>query len=290
VVPRELHELVCWGTKELDGISPSPKLDAQLLLAHACGISKEKVLTDANQLPSQAEESNYLNLIARRKKSEPVAYLVGKKEFWGIDIIVTPSVLIPRPESELLVQAALEASKLFKDPLAIADLGTGSGCLAIAIAQELKKLRRDFLIVAIDRSAEALKIAKQNIDAHELCDQIQLLQGDWLSSNAVKGACFQIIVTNPPYLAENEARSPETNYEPPSALFSGEGGLADAKKIFAQCLNFLVPDGRLLCEVGGGKRDEVRNAFSNSWNLEFIGDMASENGYSVINAVRKDRS
>lgn len=244
-----------YGRNQLKELSPSADLDAQLLLCFALSVSRLQLVVDAKQEVSPSKLELFLNLIERRKNLEPVAYITGKKEFWGLDFEVNPSVLIPRPDTELLLEMALTVSAEFKDPILALDLGTGSGCIAVALSHELRRRNRNFFMLACDRSLKALEVASRNAKNNNLSDKINFLCSDW--SSAI-GQDFDLILSNPPYLIEGDLEnSNELKFEPESALYAGGQGLDDYRKIFADLPGLLSSQGVFLGEIGYGQADLI---------------------------------
>ena len=218
--------------------------EARLLLAHATGFSEATVLAFPERaLPAEAEE-RFLHFAARRRAGEPVAYILGRKEFYGLPLAVNPAVLIPRPETELLVELALQRE--FSTAL---DLGTGSGAIALAI----KKHRPAARVVAVEASAAALEVAKRNGVALGL--DLEWRHGQWFSGLDER---FGLIVSNPPYVASGDRHLPELRYEPASALVSGADGLDAAREIVAAAPEHLLQGGWLFLEHGIGQDVPVR--------------------------------
>lgn len=231
---------------------PEPRLDAQLLLAHAMGADRTWVLTHpGDPVPSTPVLDQSL---ARRRGREPLAYILGHREFWGRRFRVGPGVLVPRPETECLVQAALEG--LPKGLAArVLDFGTGSGCIAITLQLE----RPDCHVVAVDSSPAALEWARQN--ARDLGAQIELARAQ--SPSDLRPQRFDLIVTNPPYVAESEQLQPEVaDWEPAEALFAGPTGLEVFEMLAVSAAEALCADGRLLTEIGYGQAEAVTARFS----------------------------
>lgn len=219
--------------------------EARLLLAAALGAGQASIVASPERkLPEHAGE-RYFSFAARRRAGEPVAYILGSKEFYGLELAVTPAVLIPRPETELLVDLAL--ARAFDS---VADLGTGSGAVALAIKRHRPLAR----VVAVESSAAALAIARANAARHGL--ELELRLGRWLEPLA--GERFHLIVSNPPYVAQGDPHLAQLNFEPAHALVSGPDGLADIRDIVAGARAYLTPVGELLLEHGQGQDPEVR--------------------------------
>jgi release factor glutamine methyltransferase len=206
--------LLTQGVSRLTGHSESAALDAELLLAHALGRPRARLRSHPEDVPENAAVARYLDLIARRERGEPLAYIVGYKHFWTLRLAVTPAVLVPRPETELLVERALSLQAQAYGR--VADLGTGSGAIALALASE----RPQWQVTATDLSPEALEIARGNAKNLGLT-RVEFLQGNWLEPLA--GRRFDLILSNPPYIGpeEPEMASPALRYEPRGALTPG---------------------------------------------------------------------
>ncbi len=229
---------------------PGAALDAQLLLAHALGVSRTRAMTHPERIPGNAEAQHYAALVARRAAGEPLAYILGVKEFWSLPLKVGPEVLVPRPETELLVERALA---LRPEPTArVADLGTGSGAIALALALE----RPGWSVVATDVSAAALATAKANAAALNLL-RVEFLQGDWFEPLGER--VFELIVSNPPYVADGDPamQDPALRYEPRIALTPGGDPYKCLRKIISHARTHLERDGWLLLEHGADQAAEV---------------------------------
>jgi release factor glutamine methyltransferase len=234
----------------------SSHLDAQLLMAEAAGITREAVITGSIDL-SPSILKNFDAMVARREKREPVAYIVGHKEFYSLDFEVTPAVLIPRPETEFVVTAALE-SIAEKANARVLDIGTGSGAIAIAIAVNAPSAQ----ITAVDISADAITVVSRNARRHRVEDRVTIRRGDCfdlLDGEAALGK-FDAIVSNPPYLddAEITALEPEVHrFEPRIALNGGASGLDILQRITIDAPAHLETDGKLIMEMGEGHAGDV---------------------------------
>jgi len=224
--------------------SPTPRLDAQVLLCHAIAQPKTYLITHPEAELSQEQRKTFETLIKYRQQGEPIAYILGHKEFWSLDFAVNPDVLIPRPETELLVELALE--RLPEKSATVADLGTGSGCIAISLAIE----RPNWQLHATDQSAAALKIAQHNIAQHGI-KNIRLHQGEWCQALPA-GIKFDAIISNPPYIdaSEPELQEGDVRFEPQSALVSHNQGIADIEAIIKTAKAHLKPQGLLMIEHG----------------------------------------
>jgi release factor glutamine methyltransferase len=228
------------------------RVDAEVLLLHVLGQSRSWLFAHADDVLDAHAQTAFEALVARRVAGEPVAYLTGRRGFWTLELDVTPATLIPRPETELLVELALE--RLPRDAAShVADLGTGSGAIALAIARD----RPQAHVVATDASAEALAVARRNAQRLGIAN-VRFIHGDWLAPLA--GERFALIVSNPPYI---EAADPhlvqgDLRYEPASALASGVDGFDDIRRIVADARAHLEPGGWLLFEHGWNQGDVAR--------------------------------
>ena len=230
------------------GIDPR---EARLLLAAASGFSEASVMASPERSLPAETEARALDFFARRRRGEPVAYILGRKEFYGLELAVNPAVLIPRPETELLVELALE--RAFATLL---DLGAGSGAIALA----LKKARPLARVVAVEASAAALAVARRNAVKHAL--DIDLRHGRWLAP--VTGERFDLIVSNPPYVAANDPHLDDLTYEPREALVAGSDGLDAIREIARAAPTYLTHGGWLLLEHGMGQDRAARDVMQAS--------------------------
>lgn len=249
----------------------TPALDAQVLLAHVTGAARATILAYPERLLSEEEAGRFAELVARRQDGEPVAYLVGRREFLGLDLLTDRRALIPRPETELLVEAALialrerVARRSVEEPLVAADIGTGSGAIALALAAREPRLA---LIYAVDLSAEALALARENAERLHLAARVRFLQGDLLEPLPTP---VDLLLANLPYVApREEATLPEEvrRYEPELALYAAEDGLALLRQFFATAPAHVKPGALLGVEFGYNQRSAVealaRAAFSSA--------------------------
>jgi release factor glutamine methyltransferase len=228
--------------------SPTAQRDAELLLLHIMRLTKADLLTHPERELTERQSEHYRAAIARRALHEPMQYITGTQEFYGRPFIVNPLVLIPRPETEHLVEAALA---LAPRPACILDIGTGSGILAITLALELPHAT----ITATDISAPALVVAQQNARSQG-ADHLRFVASDLFAK--LDGARFDCIVSNPPYVATSEALEPQVrDYEPATALYAGQDGLAIYRRLIPEAFAHLEPGGYLLLEIGQGQRDTI---------------------------------
>lgn len=238
------------------------RLEAELLLVHALGKPRSWLIAHADDALDDAQASTFSALVERRRQGEPVAYITGHRGFWTLELEVTPATLIPRPETELLVELALARMT----PRArVADLGTGSGAIALAIARESPAAS----VVATDASAEALAVAQRNASRHGIRN-VRFVQGDWLMPLA--GERFDVIVSNPPYIEADDPHlgQGDLRFEPASALASGADGLDDIRRIVAQARDHLRPGGWLLMEHGWNQGGAVREILASAGYREVL--------------------
>ena len=229
-------------------------LDAEVLARHVLDCDRATLLTRVRDPLPSAFNRLFHDLVARRAGREPLAYIVGHREFWGLEFDVTPSVLIPRPETELIVEEALAALPRRDIVRHIIDIGTGSGCLAVALAVEFPAAR----VTATDTSTEALAVAHRNAERHVPLSRMTLVNTDALHGVA---ASADLIVSNPPYVPAGDAAAlqPEVGrYEPPLALYAGADGLDMIRKLFGSAQQQLAPDGWLIVEFGFGQEAAAR--------------------------------
>ncbi|HXX18171.1 MAG TPA: peptide chain release factor N(5)-glutamine methyltransferase [Candidatus Acidoferrum sp.] len=248
---------------------PSHTLAAELLLIHALGCDRAWLYTHSDDSLDRAAAEKYFALIARRAAGEPTQYLTGKQEFWGLEFEVTPAVLIPRPETEHVVEVALErlgARGIKIDMrtgapspcLRIADVGTGSGCLAVTLAHELSQAE----IIATDISAAALEVARRNAVRHGVADRIHFVQTNLLEG--LSPLLLDMIVSNPPYIARGDASALQREvreHEPETALFGGPTGVEIYQRLIEQAGALLAPRGILVLELGYNLAGPVRKMF-----------------------------
>ncbi|MEO8744791.1 MAG: peptide chain release factor N(5)-glutamine methyltransferase [Candidatus Dormiibacterota bacterium] len=222
--------------------SDSPRLDAELLLAHSLGLRRLDLYLKFDRSLTEPELTAYRGLVARRAKGEPVAYLVGHKEFMGLDFLVTPAVLIPNPDTEVLVREAIAFARAADRPVRVADVGTGSGCIAIAIAHYVPNVH----VVASDVAPEVLEVAGRNVSGHGLAGRIELVCGDLLQP--FQGS-FDLVCANLPYVAATARLAPEVVAQPARALYAEESGAALVTRLLLEAPARLNPGGRVLAEL-----------------------------------------
>jgi release factor glutamine methyltransferase len=248
--------LVRAGLQPLDAA-----VDAAILARHALGWDRATLLARGRETPPASFDTPFEALVARRAAREPVAMIMGVREFWGLDFEVTRDVLVPRPETEFIVEEALAA---FPRARRAIDVGTGSGCVAVALCREFPACH----VVGTDISAAALAVAGRNAARHGVSDRLSLLQTDFLAGI---GATVELIVSNPPYVPASAAPALAreiVQHEPHTALFGGEDGLSAIRAILAQAPSRLSPQGRLIVEFGFGQEPEVTAlARGSGWNV-----------------------
>lgn len=271
VLETAIHRLTIAGCD-------TPRLDAEVLLVHSLGRERSWLYLHHSDPLDENQAKQFEELLHRRQQREPVAYLVGHKEFFGLEFQVNPYVLIPRPETELLVETALQIydlrpvprpgvftiydfksqtsnrkSKIVNPKLKVVDVGTGSGCIAVTLA----KYMPDASIIAIDTSPEALHLARLNAERHAVTDQVTFLLGDLLDPLVEP---VDLIVSNPPYVSKPElaAAMPEVSkYEPRLALDGGPDGLEVIRRLLPQARKKLIPGGSMLLEIGSGQGQAI---------------------------------
>jgi len=226
----------------------TPDLDAELLLSHALGVSRARLRSHPETVPDTAAAGRFGRLIERRAAGEPVAYLLGRKHFWTLELAVGPAVLVPRPETELLVERALALHP--RRVARIADLGTGSGAIALALARE----RPLWQVTATDVSSEALAVARGNATAMGL-DRVRFVPGSWF--DGLRGSTFDLVVSNPPYVAEDDPALGVLSHEPRLALTPGADALACLREIIRAAPQHLVGGGWLVLEHGAAQAGAV---------------------------------
>ena len=279
-----IQKLLSWVTEYFTGKGvDSPRLSAEWLLCYVLGIKRIELYTQFNKVVGQEQLLQLHELVKRAGTHEPIAYLTGKKEFYSLEFEITKDCLIPRPETELLVECAIEFLRTRNGEQFICDLCTGSGCVAIAIARNFANCR----IVATDISDAALAIAEKNVAKHGLMNRIKLLQGD-LFEPVIAGlgpAKFDLIVCNPPYVSEPDYEKLATNvknFEPKSALAAGKDGLDIIKKIIADANQHFKPAGTLMLEIGNEQGNAVQKLLETAGHFS---DVKIERDYSNLDRV-----
>jgi release factor glutamine methyltransferase len=261
--------------ERLDTVSDSARLDAELLLCQVLGRPRSYLYTWPEYELDEAQAEALEKLVERRLGGEPVAHILGRREFWSLELAVSADTLIPRPETELLVEAALARIPEQAD-WSVADLGTGSGAIALAIASERPNCR----VTAVERSAGALEVAKQNASRLGLSN-VEFLQGEWFAPLA--GRRFQVILSNPPYIPESDPHLSrgDLRFEPRSALAAGPDGLDDIRQLVSGAPAFLCPPGWLLLEHGYDQGTAVTGLLGDAGYTE-VADLADLQGHGRV--------
>ena len=247
----------------------SARVDARILLARAMGISREQLIAAIRQ-PAPSEIIAFQTLIDRRLAREPLAYITGRKEFWSLDFEVGPGVLVPRPETETLIDTALALVPDRAAPLSIADLGTGSGAILIAMLKEFPQARG----MGFERSPDALRYARANLHAHGLEGRGEIIAADWKDASVEQ---FDIILSNPPYIPHGDipGLEPEVRLHEPRAALDGDISGLEAYRSLAEVLpKLLRPGGMALLELGQGQADLMEPVFPDLTILRMVPDLA----------------
>ena len=278
--PWTILRLLQWTTEHLKKSgSPSPRLDAEVLLAHARGCERIALYTAFAEEPDESVKAKFREVVKRRAQGEPVAYLVGRKEFYSLPFQVSKDCLIPRGETEHIVVECLDRAKpiLAAEPskhFSIVDVCTGSGCIAVSVAKHLPQCT----ITAIDLSPGAVTIAKANVEQHKLSDRISVVESNLLDTVADNSVDF--VLSNPPYVSEAEyAKLDKTvrEHEPRIALVGGASGMEIIEQLASQAAKKLVPNGWFICELSPMIADQVEShmASTNQWtNITIVKDLA----------------
>jgi release factor glutamine methyltransferase len=251
-------------------LQPDAARDAELLLLHTLNLPRTALILDPNRPLTDAERTTYNRAIERRATGEPIQYITGEQEFYGLKLRVTPAVLIPRPETELLVEAVLQRLPS-EQPLRIADIGTGSGAISIALAVH----RPAAQITTLDISPAALAVARDNAATHQVADRIRFLESDLLSAVAAEPP-FDAIVSNPPYVPETDRATLHAqvrDHEPATALFAGPDGLDIYTRLIPQAHAALPPGGLLALEFGHSQHDALASLLQNWKDVVFLDDL-----------------
>jgi release factor glutamine methyltransferase len=283
--PWTIRRLLEWTTKRLQPLAgDSASLEASVLLAHALNCRRIDLYMRSDDEAADEERSRYRELVRRRVEGCPVAYLVGRKEFYSLDFEVDPSVLIPRADTEWLVEECLRLAKDIAD-LTILEVGSGSGCIAISLASRLKEAK----ITATDISTAALAVAGRNARKHNLAERIRFLEGD-LYSAVSEGEQFDIVVSNPPYIATAEIDTLEPgvkDHEPRLALDGGPDGFVIIDRLLAGANARVKPGGYLILEIGSGQEAAARARFAALTEFELAETLRDGGGHARVLRARR---
>ena len=244
------------ATAILYDVSESPRIDAEVLMQHTLQQPLAWLIAYGDSVPSKEHVLNFYQHIEKRQQGQPIAYITGHKEFWSLDLHINESVLIPRPDTEVLVDHAL--TKLNSDSeYQILDLGTGSGAIALSLAKELPQAN----VLATDSQKAALNIAKLNANHHHL-QNVQFLESHWFDN--IPSKKFDLIASNPPYIEPNaiHLKQGDLRFEPVTALIGAEDGLGDLKDIITNSVHYLKNKGHLIVEHGYNQQSDVQNLFN----------------------------
>jgi release factor glutamine methyltransferase len=285
-----IRDLVVHARRELEqaGVpSQEAALDAEVLARETLDWDRAAWVARQHEQPPASFSASYDALIRRRRQREPVAYILGRQEFYGRDFIVSPEVLIPRPESELLIDEALLLLPAlgFNRALTVVDLGTGSGCIVVTLAREYPRAR----YIATDISQGALTIARANAERHGVTDRIEFLQAPYF---AARPGPFHVVVTNPPYVAELDRGSlarEVAGHEPELALFGGDDGLREIREIVRRASDVLDDDGSLLMEIGFDQLERVAAIVNETEHLALVRTRRDLQGIARVVVVRRCR-
>ena len=287
-----LRQAVCAARDQFASIAdlaPTARQDAELLLLHTLSLPRTTIYSYPGRLLNAREQAAFSAAVARRLEREPVQYITGLQEFYGLPLLVSPAVLIPRPETELLVEAVLDRlpqpctqprtqarppqSHIPQDPpLRLADVGTGSGAIAVALASRLPQAR----FTALDLSPAALAIARQNAGRHHVADRIDFLESDLFAAVPATAEPFDVILSNPPYIPDPDRPTlhPQVReFEPARALFAGADGLAIYQRLIPQALGRLRPGGLLALELGAGQQPALAHLLHTWRAVHFLNDL-----------------
>ncbi|HAK37501.1 MAG TPA: peptide chain release factor N(5)-glutamine methyltransferase [Nitrospina sp.] len=268
----------------------SPRMEAEVLLAGALGFGREEIYRRPERILNEDEKSVSRDFVGRRVRREPVAHILGHREFWSLDFKITPDVLIPRPETETLIetllklQAKLNAEASTGQVRRLLDIGTGSGIIAVVAAREITDCR----VTATDLSPDALVVARENADTHDVSDQINFIQGDLFAE--VPETLYDFIVSNPPYIETK--RLPDLmpdvrNFEPTAALDGGVDGLDFYRRIISKASDYLKEGGGLVFEIGETQAEAVSRLFCAEDKYETVNVTKDYSGYDRVVFARK---
>jgi release factor glutamine methyltransferase len=301
-----IKEALAWAEDYLNRYEvPDAKTEAEYLLTHLLNCKRSGLYLNFNQAVDYYELQRFVDFVERRIKREPSQYIIGEQEFWGLPFKVNKDVLIPRPETEILVEEAVEAVNckllnvnnrrkqinsisqftVHSSHFTILDLCTGSGCIAIALAKEIP----DSKVYATDVSARVLAVAKENAERHNVADRITFLNGDLFEPLNGLNIKADIIVSNPPYISEKMMKmlQPEVkDYEPVAALYGGGDGLDFYRRIISEASAYLAQGGHLILEIGYGQAEEIKKLIEQS---NAFGDISITKDFAGIDRMIKAR-
>lgn len=264
--------------------------ESELIFTEILNCNRPSLYLDKDIVLNRAKSSLVSNILKRRIKGEPIQYILGKTEFMGLEFKVTKDVLIPRPETEIIVETVIKyAYGLSLMAYGILELGTGSGCIAVSLAKYLPH----FDITATDISEEALNIAKENAKNNNVADRIMFLKSNLFESLPICHMPYAICVCNPPYIRTQdiETLQPEIRYEPRQALDGGKDGLDFYRNIIERAPSYLKEDGFLIMEMGFNQGEAIKNIFQNSGYFEIIGLIKDYNNFDrIIIAKKRDKN
>ena len=282
-----MKEFLNWSIGILNqaGID-SPQMEAEVLFAGALKLTREDIYSKPERILTESEKNILRNFVGRRALREPVAHIIGRKEFWSLDFKITPNVLIPRPETETLVETLLSINSKNPTnlPLNFLEIGTGSGAVAVVMAHEILNCR----VTATDYSLEVLAVARLNAEKHGVSDKIDFVQSDMFLELPI--ALYDYIVSNPPYIQTSHLNGlmPDViNFEPQNALDGGGDGLDFYRKIIPESLNYLKKGGVIALEIGETQAQVITNFFFSEGKYEEINIIQDYSGYDRVVSARK---
>jgi release factor glutamine methyltransferase len=267
-----IAEAITQGAERLSAAGVTDeRRTAGVLLCHLLNVDRAYLIARSDDEIDHATNQSYLALIERRAAGEPLQYVTGHQEFYGLDFLVTPDVLIPRPETEFLVERIIGLTQRSKEArLLIVDVGTGSGCVAVAVAANVPRAR----VIATDASPAAIEVARRNAERNAVLDRIEFLTGDLLSPLVGVEGAVDILASNPPYVEEGKPELVQREvreWEPGQALFGGPDGLDFYRRLLAEGLSFVKPGGNLVFEIGYSQLNSIKGLIEKSrWKLDEV--------------------
>jgi len=282
-----MKEFLSWsiGCLNQAGID-SPRMEAEVLFAGALKLTREEIYSSSERILSESEKKILRNFIGRRSLREPIAHIIERKEFWSLDFKITPNVLIPRPETETLVETILSinSKNSTNSSLNTLEIGTGSGAVAVVMAKEILNCR----VTATDYSLEVLAVARLNAEKHGVSDKIDFVQSDLFLELPI--ALYDYIVSNPPYIQTSHLKGlmPDVaDFEPQNALDGGDDGLDFYRKIIPGSLNYLKKGGLIVLEIGETQAQAITSLFYSEGKYEEINVIQDYSGYDRVVSARK---